>query len=337
MRYIADGNGYLQEVSFGADIECNGKICTEYTGDVPAGYDSLADWFTLESDKLHRWHIVEGQLTLDAQAPEPKVYVEPEPYSMTLLWENASPTSTFASQTIALDLSPYDKTLIEYDGGKYFQFLNIGVEKANMSFMDTAYGNTSMRVTTREVTTSHSGVNFYSAFVKFAESNAYWQRDDFLIPFRIYGIKGINDNPELFTIGDLSGYTVNDDIEVNSTGGYLRGRSSGGYTSMAIRKTIIYNSGDTYDFRAKFVAENADYTATSRLLLRCFDVNGNVVTSGITGAWVYNSFYNAFMYPSGWATFTLPSTVPHFQIGFVFECDVAGEYVRVSDISLTKV
>lgn len=109
--------------------------------------------------------------------------------TMTLLWENTKPTDTFASQNIALDLGGYDITLIAYDSGKYFQFLNIGVEKANMSYMDTAYGNTSMNVKTREAKASIDGVYFYSAFTKFAESNSYWQRDDFLVPYRIYGIK----------------------------------------------------------------------------------------------------------------------------------------------------
>lgn len=66
MRYITDSNNYLQEVSFGADIMCNDKTCTEYTGAVPSGYSSLVDWFCQEGDKLYRWKIVSGQLTLDS-------------------------------------------------------------------------------------------------------------------------------------------------------------------------------------------------------------------------------------------------------------------------------
>lgn len=69
MRYIADSNNYLQEVSFGADIMCNDKTCTEYTGAVPSGYSSLVDWFCQEGDKLYRWKIVSGQLTLDSSVP----------------------------------------------------------------------------------------------------------------------------------------------------------------------------------------------------------------------------------------------------------------------------
>ncbi len=71
MRYIADANGYLKEVSFGASIECNGAGCTEYTGSVPSGYDSLVDWFVAEAGKLYRWKIVDGELTLDSTATAP--------------------------------------------------------------------------------------------------------------------------------------------------------------------------------------------------------------------------------------------------------------------------
>ncbi|MBR5862290.1 MAG: hypothetical protein IKZ08_03075 [Bacteroidales bacterium] len=71
MRYIADSNGYVKEVSFGADIACDGQMCTEYTGAVPSGYTSLEEWFLEELDKLYRWKIVSGNLTLDSAAVAP--------------------------------------------------------------------------------------------------------------------------------------------------------------------------------------------------------------------------------------------------------------------------
>ena len=74
MRYIANSDGYLQEVSFGADITCGGTDCTEYTGAVPTGYTSLEEWYCQECEKLHRWKIVDGQLTLDANAAAPPEY-----------------------------------------------------------------------------------------------------------------------------------------------------------------------------------------------------------------------------------------------------------------------
>lgn len=84
MRYIANDNGYLQEVSFGAMIQCGGRGCTEYTGGVPAGYDSLADWFAQECGQLHKWRIVAGQLVEDPDAPEPE-----EAKGVRLLWEGS--------------------------------------------------------------------------------------------------------------------------------------------------------------------------------------------------------------------------------------------------------
>lgn len=71
MRYIADSNGYLQEVSFGADITCGDNTCTEYTGGVPSGYTSLEAWYLSEADKLYRWKVVNGELTLDSSAVAP--------------------------------------------------------------------------------------------------------------------------------------------------------------------------------------------------------------------------------------------------------------------------
>lgn len=73
MRYIADSGGYVKQVSFGADITCDGVTCTEYTGSIPTGYASLESWYLVESEKLYRWKVVNGNLTLDSSATEPWV------------------------------------------------------------------------------------------------------------------------------------------------------------------------------------------------------------------------------------------------------------------------
>ena len=72
MRYIADSNGYILQLSFGADVSCNGMHCTEYKGSVPAGYSSLCDWYDNAADELYRWKIVNGNLTYDAAVEPPK-------------------------------------------------------------------------------------------------------------------------------------------------------------------------------------------------------------------------------------------------------------------------
>lgn len=71
MRYIVNSNGYVTSVSFGANITCGDNSCTEYTGSVPADYKSLEDWYLQESEKLYRWKIIEGELTLDSSAVPP--------------------------------------------------------------------------------------------------------------------------------------------------------------------------------------------------------------------------------------------------------------------------
>lgn len=90
MQYIADVNGYLLHVSFGGAVECGGDICTEYTGQVPSDYVSLEDWYIKEGDKLYRWTVVDGELTLDSSAVAPVDRLA-DGYAIT-----AYPTSEFS-------------------------------------------------------------------------------------------------------------------------------------------------------------------------------------------------------------------------------------------------
>lgn len=71
MRYIADSDGYLQEVSFGAEITCGGQSCTEYTGSVPEGHATLEAWYIAVCETLYRWKIVSGNLVEDTSVAEP--------------------------------------------------------------------------------------------------------------------------------------------------------------------------------------------------------------------------------------------------------------------------
>lgn len=72
MRYITDENGYLREVSFGAEIDCDDGVCTEYTGTVPAAYKTIEDWYIANADRLYQWQIVDGNLVEDGTIPEPE-------------------------------------------------------------------------------------------------------------------------------------------------------------------------------------------------------------------------------------------------------------------------
>lgn len=71
MRYLLDYQQNLKAVSFGADLTCDGQNCQEYAGAVPTGYESLEAWYLAESEKLYRWQVIDGQLTLNSSTAEP--------------------------------------------------------------------------------------------------------------------------------------------------------------------------------------------------------------------------------------------------------------------------
>ena len=65
MRYILDSEGYVYDIAFGSQIECNLGTCTEYTGDVPSNYTTIDEWAIGEIDRLNAWKIVDGNLVFD--------------------------------------------------------------------------------------------------------------------------------------------------------------------------------------------------------------------------------------------------------------------------------
>lgn len=71
MRYIAGADGYLQAVSFGAEIVCDGASCTEYVGGIPSGYSSLEAWYIANCERLHKWKVVDYNLVEDTSVPDP--------------------------------------------------------------------------------------------------------------------------------------------------------------------------------------------------------------------------------------------------------------------------
>lgn len=72
MRYIVNANNYVTAVSFGALLNYADCDCTEYTGKIPSGWDSLEKWYEDEGGKLWRWKITSGNLTLDSTAVAPE-------------------------------------------------------------------------------------------------------------------------------------------------------------------------------------------------------------------------------------------------------------------------
>lgn len=77
MRYILNNEGYVYDISFGADIYCDLGDCKQYTGEIPSGFNSLEQWHDEEIERLNAWKIVEGNLVFDeSKAIEIQMLVE---------------------------------------------------------------------------------------------------------------------------------------------------------------------------------------------------------------------------------------------------------------------
>lgn len=103
-----------------------------------------------------------------------------------LLWENSSPGSSFAAQTIPLDLSAFDSVMIDSWFSTATQrvipatFFKVGEDFALCS----GYGGGN-RIGSRYGGSSTTGITFEAGYYNGA------QADTSLIPLRIYGVKGI--------------------------------------------------------------------------------------------------------------------------------------------------
>ena len=112
--------------------------------------------------------------------------------AIDLLWENASPDSSFVGGTVEIS------NIANYDGGVVEFKDNGGGEKANATsfvfsknFSVVAVGfNVYARI--RAITITSSGVSFGTAF-KYP-NNVETQDDSRLVPVKIYGIKGVTSN-----------------------------------------------------------------------------------------------------------------------------------------------
>lgn len=110
----------------------------------------------------------------------------------SLLWENASPTSDFAAQTIPLDLSGYDFVMVVY---KHWTTENVN----NSAFCRVGqYG----RLLSHDYTLAYrdyhpetTGIYFNVGLVVATYNNSnVTQNTSAVIPLQIYGIKGVINN-----------------------------------------------------------------------------------------------------------------------------------------------
>ena len=117
---------------------------------------------------------------------------------MTLLWTNASPSSSFAAQTVSLDLSGYDavfviSNLMTTGENNTGVFVRKGLAtETNIVMYGAIVAASAMTVQRRGVTATDTGVVFSDAKLKAATSNSAGSTENSrCIPLYIYGIKGV--------------------------------------------------------------------------------------------------------------------------------------------------
>ena len=110
----------------------------------------------------------------------------------TLLWENASPTSAFAAQAIDLDLSTYNSVFVQAkcENGKN-SWVSPVITPVGSGGDFSAFAASGAYDAYRFFGTSASNVNFGDASFWSETDNASYKDNRFLIPMRIYGVKGI--------------------------------------------------------------------------------------------------------------------------------------------------
>lgn len=116
--------------------------------------------------------------------------------SIKKLWQNASPTSDFAGQTLSLNLSEYDYVEIVFKSyktisGEYISKFKVGSQGNLYTLTNIGVASAASYATYRSVTTNQSGITFGAGGFKYTSNNTWNLDNGYAIPVRIYGIKGV--------------------------------------------------------------------------------------------------------------------------------------------------
>jgi len=113
---------------------------------------------------------------------------------LPLLWENASPTSSFAAQTVSLDLSKYKFVLIGINGWSddtnvTYQVCEKGKSAAHIQIRNLRSNAFRVAGFQRNIIVSDSGVEFSACVGKTdLGSTAIETQNSGLVPAKIYGV-----------------------------------------------------------------------------------------------------------------------------------------------------
>jgi len=109
----------------------------------------------------------------------------------TLLWQNASPSSEFSSQTISASLSSYSHCGVVI-GGSGMKILKVRESGEALTSYGLSASNINGGLTKREYSTTTTGVSFQNAYCKtFDSPMSPFTNNSALVPRYIFGIKNV--------------------------------------------------------------------------------------------------------------------------------------------------
>ena len=155
---------------------------------------------TATFDQMAMWRISVSGATI--AAPE-QVFTVGEVsggIKMELLWENASPSSQFPAQTLAMDLSEYDFLYVEclthYNSGSFHWYRKSSIVKVppkGTTFFHQVdgFGQEAAHFTLRAFNVTTEGVNFGASYYANSYGGNVATSNNNYIPLSVYGIKGV--------------------------------------------------------------------------------------------------------------------------------------------------
>lgn len=196
-RMGLDGSGSVSSVA-GVSPNSDGNV--QLTADdvkaLPAAGGDMTGPINMNGQKISGLN----NPTTDNE-PATKGYVDTTKMSMELLWENGSPTSEFGEDAVNVDLTPFDYIAIEFAPlGTSYRKTAFCVVGGNCLLDGVAGSGTAGLAGSHVVaawrnakTSDKTKVEFSKAVRQYVDSNSVGITDanGYVIPTRIYGIKGV--------------------------------------------------------------------------------------------------------------------------------------------------
>lgn len=182
MRYILDDNGYIEAVSC-TEISCSNKSCTEYTGTVPDGYDSLEDW--AQNANIRAYKIVNKNLTLDSakDAELTAIYEQEKKENQLVTYKDIKPTVYNVTGSAVTVATATNKTItsLTIPAGLYVMNAHVsfaanatGVRKIYISTTENSYANTRALADTRPASNHQATMSNMPTILAVEEETTYY-------------------------------------------------------------------------------------------------------------------------------------------------------------------